>query len=128
MAENGTELTTRQQRTIAALLAAKDVREAAGQAKVPERTLYTWLSEPAFKAALYEAEGRLIDQVTRRLLKHQDAAMTTILLIMADQKYPASVRLRAATAVVDYMLKLRDLRNVEERLTALEANLVQQSR
>jgi transposase len=120
MADNGTELTTRQQRTIAALLAARNVREAAKQVKVPERTVYTWLAEPAFRAALYEAEGHLIDAATRRLLHHQDVALTVILTIMADRDNPAGVRLRAAQSVLEQLLKLRELRNVEQRLTALE--------
>jgi hypothetical protein len=121
MTDNGTELTTRQQRTIAALLTAKNVREAARASKTPERTIYTWFNEPDFRTALYEAEGHLIDAATRRLLHHQDVALTVILTIMADRDNPASVRLKAAQSVLDQLLKLRELRNVEQRLTALEA-------
>jgi hypothetical protein len=123
MTENGTqstELTQRQRRTIAALLSAKNVRDAANQVKVPERTLYSWLRDPVFKAALYEAEGQLIDQATRRLLKYQEAAINVVLSIMADSHYSASVRLRAAQTILDTLFKLRELRNVEERLAALE--------
>jgi flagellar motility protein MotE (MotC chaperone) len=120
MADNDTDLTTRQQRTIAALLAARNVREAAKQVKVPERTVYTWLAEPAFRAALYAAEGHLIDAATRRLLHHQDVALTVILTIMANPDNPAGVRLRAAQSVLEQLLKLRELRNIEQRLTALE--------
>lgn len=127
MADNGTDLTPRQQRTVAALLAARNVREAAKQVKVPERTVYTWLNEPRFRAALYEAEGHLIDSATRRLLAHQDVALTVILHIMADKENAASVRLKAAQAVLDQLLKLRELRNVEQRLTSLEALYAQQS-
>jgi hypothetical protein len=121
MADNGIDLTTRQQRTIAALLAARNVREAAKQVKVSERTVYTWLAEPVFRAALYEAEGHLIDAATRRLLQHQDVALTVILTIMADEEIAPSTRLRAAIAIIDFMLKLRELRSIEQRLTALEA-------
>jgi hypothetical protein len=124
MGENE-QLTAPQRRTIAALLEQRDVRAAARAAKVGETTLHRWLAEPAFRAALYVAEGALIDAAVRRLLQHQDVALTVILSIMADQRYPAGVRLRAATAVVDYMLKLRELRNVEERLSALEEKLAQ---
>lgn len=126
MADNSTELSTRQQRTIAALLVAKDVRAAAKQAKVSERTLYTWLNENAFRAALYEAEGHLIDSATRRLLHHQEVALTVILSIMADKSNQSGVRLRAAQTVLEQLLKLRELRNIEQRLTALEENIAQQ--
>jgi hypothetical protein len=127
MADNGIDLTSRQQRTIAALLAARNVREASKQAKVSERTVYTWLAEPDFRASLYAAEGHLIDAATRRLLHHQDVALTVILTIMADRDNPASVRLRAAQLVLEQLLKLRELRDIESRLRALEASFAQQS-
>jgi len=119
------QLSAPRRRTIAALLEQRDVRAAARAAKIGEATLHRWLAEPAFRAELYVAEGALIDAAVRRLLQNQDAAMSTILVIMADSTQPASVRLKAAVAVVDFMLKLRDLRNVEERLTALEARIAQ---
>jgi hypothetical protein len=39
---------------------------------------------------------------------------------MQDSKASAGVRLKATPAVLEYLLKLRELRNVEQRLTALE--------
>jgi hypothetical protein len=113
MTDNGTELTTRQQRTIAALLTAKNVREAARASKTPERTIYTWMGENAFRTALYEAEGNMIDAATRRLLQYQDAALTVIIEIMDDKENPAFVRLQAAKMVIEQLLKVRELRNVE---------------
>ena len=114
------KLTPQQHRAIAALLNSKSVVEAAQQAQVGARTLYRWLDDPTFSAALAKAEGQLVNAATRRLLRHQDDALTTILVIMADRQHPASVRLRAAQTVIDSMLKLRELRDLEERLTRLE--------
>jgi hypothetical protein len=131
MADNGTEddkLTPPQQRAISALLSTKSVAEAAKQANVPLRTLWRWLTEPAFKAALNSAEGELIAAATRLLLQYQDAALTVILSIMADKQYPAGVRLRAALAIIDTMLKLRELNGIEARLSALEEAYAQQTR
>jgi len=120
------KITATQQRAIVALLSTRGVVEAAKQAKVGQRTLSRWLTEPDFKAALSAAEGELIVAATRRLLQHQDVALTVILSIMADKQYPAGVRLRAAVAVIDYMLKLRELNTIEARLSALEATIVHQ--
>lgn len=118
---NGNEITAQQQRAIAALLSTRNVAEAAQVAKVGARTLHRWLSEDAaFKAALATAEGELINTATRRLLQYQDAGISVIVSIMAERKNSPGIRLRAAMAVVDYMLKLRELRNIEERLSALE--------
>jgi len=123
MAENGTDnalISGKQQRAILALLSTKNVAEAAARAKVGERTLWRWLGEPMFRVQLAGAEADMLDAATRRLLQLQEGAIETVQAIMQDSEANASVRLRAAQAVLDYLLKLRELRNVEQRLTALE--------
>ena len=123
MAENGTDnalISGKQQRAILALLSTKNVAEAAARAKVGERTLWRWLGDPMFRVQLAGAEADMLDAATRRLLQLQEGAIETVQAIMQDGEANASVRLRAAQAVLDYLLKLRELRNVEQRLTALE--------
>jgi hypothetical protein len=44
-------------------------------------------------------------------------------MVMADHSNHPSVRLRAAQSVLDYLLKLRELRNVENRLLRLEEHV-----
>jgi hypothetical protein len=119
MAKNG--ISAKQKRAIAALLTTRDARAAAKQANVGERTLYRWLAEDdAFKRALSKAEGRAIDAAARRLISLQGTAIDTLKNVLDDAEASATVRLRAAQAVLDYLLKLRELRNIEQRLTALE--------
>lgn len=118
MADN--ELTTKQKQAIAALLSSRNVKEAAHAAHVSERSLYRWLTLPAFRAAVLEAEGNAIDWATRRLIGLQDGAIDTLESVLNDFQAGAGVRLRAAQAVLDYLLRLRELRNIEERLAVLE--------
>ena len=118
MAES-TKITTRQHKAILALLSTKSVSEAAQQAAVPERTLWRWLGDPQFRAHLAGAEADLLDAATRSLLQMQGNALETVQTIMQGSESDA-VRLRAAQTVLDHLLKLRELRNVEQRLTALE--------
>lgn len=131
MAENGmvdavmakpaqSTINAKQERAILALLSTRSVAEAAALAKVGERTLWRWLSDPLFRVSLAGAEADMLDAATRRLLQLQDEAIGTVQAIMQDCEASAGVRLRAAQAVLDYLLKLRELRNVEQRLTALE--------
>ena len=126
MTKHKSSLTPTQQRSVQALLTAKSVSEAALVAHVGERTLFRWLTEPAFRAALAAAEGDLLDAATRRLLGLQDAAIETFSDILKDAEAGEAVRLKAAQAVLDYLLKMRELRNVEQRLTALEQVYAQQ--
>jgi hypothetical protein len=121
MANSGSEneLTTRQRRAISALISCRNTQEAAALAKVGERTLYRWLTLPAFRNELLAVEGLAIDAATRRLISLQDAAIETLagLLETGNQ---TNQRL-AATAILDTLLRLREIRNVEQRLADLEA-------
>lgn len=69
MSENGTDkkLTYKQQRAIEALFTSATVTEAADQAGVAERTLYRWLKQPHFQAAL-DGEIENSNAETLRLL------------------------------------------------------------
>ena len=125
MGENE-QLTAPQRRAITALVEQRDIRTAAKAAKVGESTLHRWLRDASFVAELRTVEGRVIDAATRRLLRHQDSALTVILSIMADSRHPASTRLRAAQVILEQLFKLRELRNVEERLSVLEVKIAQQ--
>jgi hypothetical protein len=57
-------LTPKQQRAVRALLEHKSVGEAASSIGVGERTLFRWLTDPAFKLALSAAESDLLDAAT----------------------------------------------------------------
>ena len=122
MAENGSKLSAKQHRAITALLTSKSVTEAATATGQGERTIYRWLSEPAFRQALSAAEGDLIDVATRRLLQLQGSALDTLEALLGDgADASAGVRLRAAQVTLDHLLKLREMRDIEQRLAALEA-------
>ena len=112
-------LTPKQTTAIVALLGSRTVLDAAIQCGLSERTITRWLGEPAFRAALSDAEGALIDGAVRRLLQLQTDALDAIADVLATGT-PA-LRLRAAIAALDLVLKLRELRTIEQRLAALEA-------
>jgi hypothetical protein len=121
MAKNGaqTELSSRQRRTLAALLTTRNAQEAAALAQVGERTLARWLAQPEFRNALLVAEGEAIDSAARRLASLADGAIDALAEILETGK-EANKRL-AAQAILDNLLKLRELRNLEQRLAGLEA-------
>ena len=119
MATDGT--TTKKTRAIAAMLTTSTVADAAAAAGVGHRTLARWLADdPEFRSALQRAEGLAIDAAVRRLVGLQDAAVDVFDDVLSNSSISPTVRLRAASSVIDYLLKLRELRNLEERLAALE--------
>ena len=113
-------LSRNQRRAIAALLEHKSIIDAAQACMLSEKTLRRYLAEPSFRAGLIQAEGELLDLATRRLLSLSGMAITTLNDVMVNTDSPA-LRLRAAQAILDYLIKLRELRDVEKRLFDLEA-------
>lgn len=124
MAENGSkgkELTPSQAKAITALLETRTIEQAAERAGVGARTLYRWLAEDdLFNTTLRHAEGLVITHTVRGLLRLNQRAVQVLEEVLNDEEISDSVRLRAATATLETTLKLRELRNVEERLSDLE--------
>lgn len=118
------DLTTRQRRAVAALLSARDIKAAAAAANVGYNTLRTWLDDPAFVAELRSAEGQAIDAATRRLIDLQGQAIDALAEVLGSGA-SAAVKVRAAAVVLDGLLRLRELRNIEERLSRLEEHYAQ---
>lgn len=126
------ELTPKQSRAITVLLTAKDVQSAAQQAGVGERTLHRWLSEDqTFREALIEAENRVIDVTIYRLAGMTGLALDNLEEVL-DCKFapiaPAGVRVRAATVILDQLVRLIQLQNLEGRIAAMESVLNKESR
>lgn len=63
MAKNGT-LSTNQRRALEELLGCSTVRAAAKQARLGEGTLYRYLADPTFKAALRARQDQVINAAT----------------------------------------------------------------
>ena len=126
MAQERGTLKPRQAAAIEALLdpANGSTVKAAKACNVPLRTLNRWLFEdPAFVAALRQAEGAMIDESVRRLVSIASAADAVIYSIMADKTLHASIRLRAAGMAKESLMRERELRNTEARLAEIEARL-----
>lgn len=117
-------LTRKQAAAVSALLTTRSVAEAAAASGVGRRTLYTWLAEDeAFRAALASAEEEALSHVVRRLCGLADKAVEALAGVLDDEKASASARTRAAEVVLSNLLKIRELRNTEERLAEIEERL-----
>lgn len=117
-ADSGT-LTPKQHRAIAALLSTGSVREAAQQAGVGERTLYSWLSDDAFRAALESAQADLVATHVAALVGELGRNRQAM-IDLRDNAQHESTRLRAAIALDDSLRQWRSLAEFERRLTELE--------
>ena len=115
----------KQARAIRALLVCRTIEAAAQHSGFGEKTLRRWMKTPAFRQALADAENTLLDATQRRLVGLNEPALDAIediLLGLSDA--PAGVQLRAAELALSYTLKMREARDLEARLAALEAAII----
>lgn len=117
------KLTPKKFAAVVALLSTSNQQEAAAAAGVARCTLVRWMKDETFRVAMVEAEAGAIDQATRRLIGLSDNAINTISVVLTDPNTTPGIRLRAAQTVLEFLLKLRELRNVEQRLVDLESRI-----
>lgn len=120
MTDLAEKLTSNKKRALTAIMENKTIAEAAKAARLSEKTIYRYMGDPIFRAALTAKEGEVIDGVNRRLISLLDGAIS-VMISVGSKDSPPGVRLRAAEAVRDTFYKMRELKNMEERLANLEA-------
>jgi len=120
MSEDRT-LSGKQRKALEALLHTGEVSHAATAAGVSRDTVYRWMKQSAFAAAVRDAESRALDEVSRVLIRLSRAAVGTLAGAMADREAPLGARVRAADITLNRLLQVRELATIEERLAALEA-------
>ena len=114
------KLTSRQKRTITALINAPDKKAAAELAGVGYRSLNRWLTDDLFMAELKRAEGDIIAAGVRSLIADLATNIKTMLEIRDDSRTPLNVKLRACQAIDQSLLKWRGELDIERRLERLE--------
>lgn len=122
---NSDTLRPAQHRALVALMAERTIDKAAASAGVGRKSLYRWLGEPAFRAALAEAQGAALAGALRRLAALTGEAVDTLSDVL-DTGTPAE-RLRAADMILSHFGKLKLLDDIERRLAALEGGYNGQS-
>ena len=122
MGEKVTEISLRPRQTaaIAALLNTGKVTDAAAAGGVTTKTIYAWLREPDFSAALRAAEADALRGLSRRLAGLGEAAADALRDAL-DEEQPIGIRLRAADLVTQRGPALAELTDLITRLEALEA-------
>lgn len=106
---------------ISALAGGCSQAEAARRAGVAERTVSRWLARDEFQRRLAKARARVLDGVVNQLTVNAELAVQTLRELLVDLS-PA-IRLGAARATLDSLLKLRAEVDVEQRLAAIESKL-----
>ena len=123
MAQTGA-LTPAQRHAITAIMTTRTVTAAAEKAGVPLRTLTRWLTRDDFQAALHAAEADLVAGTVRMLLAASGQAVATTTTVLTDKATADGVKLRAADLILTHGGRWYEVRSLEERLTALEEEVL----
>jgi hypothetical protein len=122
MTGHGSQYDRKKDAAIAALIAHRNVEEAARAIGITKQTLIRWKKLPEFQAAFQEACRNAVSQAHARLQQASPAAASMLCKIMTDQSVPAATRVRAADSVLDRAKQAIETEDIQARLTALEQN------
>ena len=112
-----------QEQALIALLSESTIAAAAKKAGVGERTLYTWLKEPAFADAYREARREAVRQAVARLQRGSSDAVDALTSIVRNKRMRASTRVAAASKILELAIKAVELEDIEARLAVLEQHM-----
>jgi hypothetical protein len=116
MASNGN---TKREAVALRLADGASVRGAARACHVGERTVHTWLADPAFTARVTELRSRMFGRAVSVLTRLAGKAARKLNKLMDSEQ--ESIALGACRTVLEAGPRLRELTELEERLAALEA-------
>ena len=118
MKGRGCKLPRLKEKAVAAVLTAATLEDAARQAGVCLTTLKKWIALAEFRDALRQARTAIYEGAVSRLQGATNAAVDTLHRNLDCGN--AAVETRAALGVLEQAFRVRELLEVEERLTALE--------
>jgi HEAT repeat protein len=105
-----------------ALACGATVDNAARQAGISAATAYRRLADPDFGQRLQKMRGDMVSRTAGTLTAAASEAVRTLLELLKNPTSSA-VRLGAARAVLEIGMKLREMSDLEERLSALEQQM-----
>ncbi len=112
-------LTNKQLKAVPHLIASKTLKDGCKKARISRQTLYTWLQEPVFKEELRKRRDTIIDEALEDLKGNLTEATDTLIdLLQTTDSEP--LKRYVAKDIIDYVMKARELGELEERLVRIE--------
>ncbi len=113
-------LTRRHEKAILALLSHHTMKEAAESVGIGETTLWRWLQDQDFQIAYQSARREAVRRAVANLQQASGEAVTVLSELMRDESTPATVRVTAAKAIIEYSIKAFEVEDLAERIGELE--------
>jgi len=120
------KLTARQLKAIPHIVSSPTYTEGCKKAKINKTTLYKWLKEPEFKAELDRQRDEIAAEAFGVLSQSMTKAVETLVGLL-DNKDDRLKRL-AAKDVIDFIIRHKEVEDLDKRLAAVEQRLENQKR
>ena len=117
--EGSTKLTRKAEQAIAALLEHPTLAEAARSCGVSERSLWRWLRREDFQRRYREAQRAVVDSAITKLQAATVKAVKTLVRNLTCGNFFAENA--AAQAILTHTFKAIEMRELQDRIAALEA-------
>ena len=112
-------LTSKQLKAVPHLIASKTLKDGCKKAKISRQTLYTWLGDPVFKKELRNKRDIIIEEALEDLKGNVVKASDTLIGLL-DKTDSEPLKRYIAKDIIDYVMKARELGELEERLLKVE--------
>lgn len=113
------------EQAVTAMLTCPRIHDAAALLGVSRTTLWRMAQEPEFQRRLREARLHLSQEIVVSLQANALEAVETLRAVMCETTSPASVRVTAASKLIELSLRAKDQLDLEGRTAALEQALRQ---
>ena len=120
---HGEKLSRRQELAILALISESYIGSAAQKAGIAKKTLWRWLQTESFREAYRRTRGEVVRHAMAQIMAAMTTAIDSLCQVMGDTEAPASARVSAAKAVLDFGLKASELEDLDARVAKLEWNI-----
>jgi hypothetical protein len=122
--DDNENLSARQLRVIPYLLGAPSVEEGCKRARVSKAAVYEWLKKETFRQELKRQRGAVIERSLDSLKANISKATETLVKLLDSDK--EAIQARAAEDIIDFTQKAVENEELEKRIVALEAKVIQQ--
>jgi len=118
--KRGSQFMAKMDSAVAAVMSQRTLEDAARALKISLSTLKRWKQEPVFQEAYLRARQAAMEENTALIQQYSEAITAVLLNAAGDSQASASVRVRAARAILDTAQRGMDLELLAQRVNVLE--------
>jgi len=119
------KFTQNQLRTITCILESSSIEEAARKAKVSRASIYNWLKDEKFSNKLKEERDALFSESLNLLMQANIKAVKELVNLLESNE--EKTRRLAAKEILNMSLKVAEVRDLEERISKIEAVFMEEN-